>query len=368
MLRRELKRERGMTLILAALCMFVFIGIAALAVDVGVLYTARASAQNAADAGALAGAFTFVNNPVAIQPAYAKDQAVRTTNQNKVLGTPVTITAANVTVDLINQRVTVVVPRTASTGNPVATYFAKIFGINSADIVASAAAEASTTPSAAMCLKPIYVPNTVLSSETPTKACADGQIIFDSSGNLTGYSSGKAGQAITVRPLGGGSGYVPSQWGSIDFGSGASTYRCSIESCLPQCGVDPRTVSCGTSFLVETGNMDGPTRQGIGNLLGSTPDQWQGVGKYLHNGLLTDTSQELVTVVIWDNCKQSISPGTQGQTVRVAGFGSVFITGIDSNGVAGRFVGAASCGTGGGPGGTGPLAIPVRLVQAPPAS
>lgn len=52
----KLKNERGATAVLVSILMTVFIGITALAVDVGHLYVARNELQNAADAGALAGA------------------------------------------------------------------------------------------------------------------------------------------------------------------------------------------------------------------------------------------------------------------------------------------------------------------------
>jgi uncharacterized membrane protein len=67
-------RESGLTILM-------------LAVDLGVLYTARTSAQHAADAAALAGAFTYVTNPTASNPTgTATAAAMSAAAQNEILG------------------------------------------------------------------------------------------------------------------------------------------------------------------------------------------------------------------------------------------------------------------------------------------
>ena len=61
---RRLSRRSGSVLIYTAASMIVFLGVAALSVDMGFLYMRRAEAQKAADAAALAGASTlFKPNP-----------------------------------------------------------------------------------------------------------------------------------------------------------------------------------------------------------------------------------------------------------------------------------------------------------------
>src|SRR5574340_1778889 len=87
--RQGRRRQRGMTLPLVALFIVVLFAFAALAIDLGILYTARTSAQHAADAGALAGAFVFTNSP---NPAAATvaNAAVSTAVQNKILGQSLT--------------------------------------------------------------------------------------------------------------------------------------------------------------------------------------------------------------------------------------------------------------------------------------
>ena len=60
---KDRRPEKGMTLPLVAVFIVVLFAFAALAIDLGILYTARTSAQHAADAGALAGAAVFSNSP-----------------------------------------------------------------------------------------------------------------------------------------------------------------------------------------------------------------------------------------------------------------------------------------------------------------
>ena len=142
---RRAQEEEGYTIIIVALLLFVFLGFCALAVDVGIADSARTSAQRAADAAALAGAFTFVTSPNDPQPATAKDRAKVTAKQNKIMGTAVTdaeITITDAMVDIPNRRVTVTVTRSQT------AFFARILGQSSITISATAIAEASVTAKA----------------------------------------------------------------------------------------------------------------------------------------------------------------------------------------------------------------------------
>jgi hypothetical protein len=63
--------ERGVTMVLVALCMLTIIGMAALSIDVVTLYLAREEAQRAADAAALAGARTIALSGITGDPTNA---------------------------------------------------------------------------------------------------------------------------------------------------------------------------------------------------------------------------------------------------------------------------------------------------------
>src|SRR5258705_10561857 len=137
---RARDKEEGYTLVIIAALLVVFLGFTALSVDVGVLYSARASAQRAADAAALAGAFVFITrsdlseSTVPKRSDVIKAQAISTAATNKMLGASVTITEPDVTVDTPNRRVTVNVTQNQP------TLFARILGENSASIHAAAVA------------------------------------------------------------------------------------------------------------------------------------------------------------------------------------------------------------------------------------
>jgi len=136
---RRRNSQRGLTVAMVALCIVVLFLMAALAVDLGVLYTARTSAQHAADAAALAGAYTFLST-TAPQPSSAQNAAIATAAANSVLGTPVSISTTNLSVDTANRRVTVTVPRTSASGNPIGTLFARVSVTTTADVVAKTTA------------------------------------------------------------------------------------------------------------------------------------------------------------------------------------------------------------------------------------
>lgn len=80
-----LNGQRGVTIVLVALLMFVFLGIAALAIDLSHLYVVGNELQNAADAGALAGARSLYNdNGTAVDPG-ANQTAYAFATANKAL-------------------------------------------------------------------------------------------------------------------------------------------------------------------------------------------------------------------------------------------------------------------------------------------
>ncbi len=404
------RRERGMTVAMLAIFIVGLFGMAALAIDLGILYTARTSAQHAADAAALAGALTFINqfNP---QPTAAQDAAVATAAANYVLGKQVTITAANVNVDIPARLVTVTVPLVGAGG--ISTYFARVFSLQGAggmarvDVVVQASAEAAQSASGSRCLKPLYIPNTVLAPPllTPQQACdipapltpvlfsrpdgcQTGVPAEETTSAVSDYYNlppSKVGQQYTIKPGDPQNALEPSQFYALDFGAGANAFSCTLGQCVNECGITD-IPSCGKAYAVKTGNMKGPTEQGVSDLTGPDPDIWVDLGQYERapkgSGNIFDTSGQVVVAPVWDNCCEALNPGTNGQTARIVGFVDLFIDDVVHNGtnkgdVQAHLIGITPCaglgGSGGGPGGggtpppvvSGPLGKPVRLVQTP---
>lgn len=176
--RRNLdrKRERGVTLIIVALGMLALIAMAALAIDVATLYVARADAQHAADAAALAGAKMFVSSgftsgllgdptDTTVQSnvcqsggaglgAAANKQAEAIVALNQISGLPATVQTISCNFNQPNNpQIAVTIQRT---GLPV--FFAKIWGTTSATTTATATGEAYN-PSGAAGAPPLQLTN-----------------------------------------------------------------------------------------------------------------------------------------------------------------------------------------------------------------
>ena len=117
------REQGGQVLVLVAILITVLLLMAALAVDMGHVYAERRQMQNAADAGALAGARALC---LGFSEEGASDQAQLYAAANG---------ASSATVTVNGDRVLVVARTTAE------TYFAGIIGMNSVDVAAVAEAE-----------------------------------------------------------------------------------------------------------------------------------------------------------------------------------------------------------------------------------
>jgi Flp pilus assembly protein TadG len=390
---RRQGKEAGYTLVIIAAVLVVFLGFTALSVDVGVLYSARASAQRAADAAALAGAFVYITRAdlsettVPKQSDVIKENAIKTAATNKMLGAPVTISTSDVTVEPSLRRVTVRVTQSQP------TLFARILGENSANIHAEAVAEAATNGTADSCAKPIFLPNTIVSANNACAACSAGEVLI-SGGAVTGYASTKLGMRIQLKPNSASDALAPGQFYAVQFPNdpeqdgnggtpGGDAFRDNIATC------PPTAVVCHEFYPVKTGNMVGPTNQGFSTLIG-TPNQdtFVSIGQYLRaNGTTTSTSRSLAIAPVWDVCgltgfcPDGDFPQGSNQTVEVIGFALIFIEGkcnpdvagcgppsFDPNAIVGRLIGVSSCAPGGGtinPAETGAFSLPIRLVRVP---
>ncbi|MCG2621614.1 Tad domain-containing protein [Arthrobacter sp. I2-34] len=132
-LKQSEDTERGSSAILVALLMTVLLGFAALAVDVGAMYWEKAQLQNGADAAALAIAEDCANGSCG--DTFGTAQALSNGNaRDNVSGVrSITFPAAK-TVRVVTNA------RDAGGSDTFSTYFARIFGVNSVDIEASATA------------------------------------------------------------------------------------------------------------------------------------------------------------------------------------------------------------------------------------
>jgi hypothetical protein len=368
-------RGGGYVVVSVALTIVVLCAFAALAVDVGVLFGARTASQRAADSAALAGAFTFVVQPTAPQPATARDHALAAALVNDVLENPIAAGEVDVQVDVGNRRVTV------NLRHRRATFFARAFGRTQADIAVRGIAEASPTATGSGCTKPWFVPNTILSALPTCEACAGGEVFLGPNGQPTQFALTQAslGARFTIKPSNPQNALGPGQFYAIRMpdSQGGNDYRTNIATCSPD------FVYCNEVYGVEPGNMIGPTVQGVRDLIGGAPDSYVALGQYRDGatGDVKDTSPQLIVAPIWDTCNLvGFCPAGQppdggaNLMISVIGYALVFIEGTQGNDVIARLVWVSGCqaapgggGAGGGPAPpeTGPYSIPVRLVRLP---
>lgn len=374
-MNRTFRNERGSVMPFVALVTVALLGMTALAVDSGMLFTARGEAQRAADAAALAGAGVLITQPQNATRAHTV--ATNYGEQNIVREELVQMEDEDVTIDLAQGRVTAVVRREASRGNAVATWFARVFGTTEVDVDARAVAEVQDAGSA-RCVMPFAIPDRFND--------VDGDGEFDPEDSYDPYVHGYGtdwrnqgsqgddglgysndiGRAVALKEGGPGmhqpSWYyaweIPQADGSPE--TGASRYRWNIANC------NPTIISIGDEYQVETGNMQGPTRQGSSDRIDLDGGAyWDGysneVGGSGH-GNNWDASDRIVIVPVFDPSRE-FNPGSQ--PIKFSNFIAVFVQSVTGNGGSQRVNGfiLPARGLGGGNGGTGPGIKVVRLVE-----
>ncbi|HYX91611.1 MAG TPA: pilus assembly protein TadG-related protein [Myxococcaceae bacterium] len=277
MIVRNVANQRGATLVLVAVTLTVLLSAMALAIDVGMLLTARAEAQRAADAAALAGAQEFMKNRPNVATPLARRNAYAFAEMNAIQ--KVAIDSGEVTVLVIpaQRKVRVTIRR-----NAVPTWFARIFGVNFVPIAAVAAAEASPAGTV-KCLKPFAIPdlwNDVNGDSTYTPGVdvyqphnADFGSCPGGVNDGTGYGSclrgpeRDFGSELTIKVTNPHDTWVPSFFNPIRLGDskGANDYKNNIRTC------NTTPYSVGDTLHVESGDMVGPTYDGMQDLIDQDP-------------------------------------------------------------------------------------------------
>ncbi|MBI4264016.1 MAG: hypothetical protein HY657_06560 [Acidobacteria bacterium] len=279
--------ERGMSLALVGLGFIAFFAATTLAVDVGMFMVARAQAQNAADAGALAGAVALALDSFDDRSAGgpAVQSAVTTALQNPVVGAAVSVGPADVTFPVgpsgQSDRVRVDVLRASARDNPVPTLIGSLFGVHTIDIGANATAEAA--PANAMtCVRPFTIPDRWIENNGNTtfeRYDNRGRVLPNADVYLRpgdeGYedvrydSQRDRGTRLVLR-AGTGGNIAPTMYYSwkMPEAIGGSYYEENIRAC------NQSVVTFGYVMQQEPGNMVGPTVQGINDLIAQDPDAY----------------------------------------------------------------------------------------------
>jgi Putative Flp pilus-assembly TadE/G-like len=390
---RLARDERGQTLALMAVIIAGVMSVLALSVDLGMLFKAHGEAQRSADAAALAGAREFMlHTPAASAATPARDSAMAFATRNGILNVAIDTSEVTINVDITNQRVWVRIER-----QNIGMFFARLLGRNIAKVNAAAAAEAAEAGTAT-CIAPFAVPDIwgePLATNGGDDANNNGLWDYneawtygDDAGEVyhgygtgvipeTGYGStyrnrltpgivNDLGRTLILKvqdpqtaPVSGF--FYPFRIGS---NTGANDYRNAIENC------DNQVVPLNSNVPLEMGNMVGPTRQGVTNLIAQDPgSHWDTstntyVGSSAYPGY---TSPRLKIVPLYDPYWITQVVGGNHNLV-FNNFAVVFIEGIQKIGkdewLQGRFMYYASGLGGSAPGGaTGSLVRVLRLVE-----
>jgi len=392
------RTERGSTVAILAASMIFMVAMAAIAIDVVMLYVVRGEAQRAADAAALAGAHQFVISGFTSGnigqgqvcngsgSGFAQDAAIKTAAQNNVGGQPGQALPGDVTCDFSqpdDPRITVKVTR-----QNLPTFFSRIWGSKTiSSVSASATAEAfnesgHNVPTVSSCLKPFLTPNSDPFFGVP-------YVDVTNSGNINRpqhYPAGFVGEPIILKPAVAPATPNPGEFVQLLFTNPPSlcpkvcagtndTFQQNIQCCNTQ------ALQCGvTTYSVDNVNVPNPTDtfngtqclthadqgpSGADTLL-TDPPPFQflaGTGNPTHvaNGTAITTSDSLVTIPLYQ--------GALTSSVQPIGFLQVFIRSVDNLGnIQATIINVVGCRANGGTGnafisGGGISPIPVRLVQ-----
>ncbi len=227
--------ERGQSLVLFAAGLAAFCGLVGMAVDIGQVVYTRTDLQKVADAAAMAGAQDL---PSASGATYSANSFVAQNGDEDTTAT-VSISQSYSSNDTI----------TVTARKRVNYTFLKVIGLGGADVTASASARAGSYGGGNGLLPWGFVASNNSNSKLLQNPCYLGN-------NPQGVPQFKQNVQCTVKYGAGTS--SGGDFGALTLGgSGASSYRSNIANGSTQ------TFNVGDKIDSETGNMQGPTNQGI---------------------------------------------------------------------------------------------------------
>lgn len=377
--QQRLRDESGFSYVFVGVGMLAFVMTSALAIDVGMFMTARAQAQNSADAGALAGAVALLFDSYTDRSTSgpAVQSALAAATANAVMKESVSITPADVLFlnDPLGQsnRVKVTVYRTAGRANPVATLIGGILGVTNADVRAEATAEAAPA-NAATCVAPFTIPDKWIEKQTPPwdtddtfdsdpKKPQDDPDVYPRADQPTyvGYNATTDKGLQLVLKAGTGNNINPSFYQALALpgSSGSDDYRWNIGNC------NTSMLHWDDLLTAEPGNMVGPTKQGIEDLIALDPTAyWDTTKNEVHSSMHPSPRVKIVPLYdpyYYDTGKKN----GRNADLKAANFIGFFFESIDGGGnVTGRIIPTTGLlDSTHGPSPAGAFARAIRLVE-----
>jgi hypothetical protein len=399
--RTVFKSERGSAIVFVAVTLPALLGFLALGIDLGMLFVARTDAQRAADAAALAGASAFIDNPSDEAEVPAQARAMEYARRNTFRNGPIDSSEIFVTVIPESSKVGVLVRR-----DSVHTWFGWLFGIHTVPISAYAAAVANSGGSA-KCIRPFAVPDiwddangdknkNHIWDPNETWKLGDNPGDFykkfsgpDGGTGETGYGSsfrdppftgfvGDYGRQIKIKltdpnditqlspgiflpwTLPADPEIADCKGGTSGGSGGGAGYRNNI------CNCNNSAISLDTEYPLKTGNMAGPTWQGINELIEQDPGaHWDPTTNSVQGSAFGsdwfNSSPRVIKVALFDPTQIT---GSGKQTIKFNNFAVFFLDEQkkQQDPVTGRFLYYASGFGGGGPQ-NGSLVKALQLVQ-----
>jgi hypothetical protein len=362
-----LRSERGAVLIHVAIALIALLCFLAYVADHGMMLTARRQAQNAADAGALAGAAELMFNLQAYDAAtqaaeaFAGAQNVIWSQQTavadiRVSPLPFACPAsagggdACIRVDVMRGLPD---PRPGGTvhANTFPTHFARFFGIDRQGTRATATAQVAAG-NAVNCVKPWIVADrwTDNSATGLNTAGWDMLDIFNPGVDTYAPPGFRADVDYGLQLMLKGDRNMWSSGWSLEIelggGNGGNTYRDEIAGCpnyVPEIGLYDGSIPCNDrvdqNFVkgcinVRTGVRQGPTEQGAGDLVGLDPQaRWDTATNRVTGGCQQDGTCEysprIVPIAVFDPLSYASAPCTGNNCVaKVINLMGFFVEGM----------------------------------------
>ena len=361
--RRRVASERGAIIIQVGVAILVLSAFAMFVVDYGTMWVSRHQAQNAADAGALAGAtaLAFDDYDDRTDTGPAKVAAQTFALANFVWGES---PAVDMTTDVrfyddapgafpascaSDDCIRVDVYRNQDRENPLPTFFGWLVNVFDQGVRATATARAASA-NASDCLKPWAVAdkweehNPPATTFDPTGLTPDVYVPqngVDSPG--TSYTLADVGTELTLKVGHPGDTQITPGWFQAldlpcDSGGGANCYEQNIYGCTSS------TYAVGNPDLPkENGAMAGPTKQGTEALIALDPDaEWDATAKKVVMSCVEPPyscstpglkqSPRIVAIPVFDTQEYYDTGGPGQGTVHVTQILGFFVDRLDGKG------------------------------------
>jgi hypothetical protein len=265
---RRLSSERGATLVHVGISLLGLLLFSGFVVDYGVLWASRRQAQNAADAGALSGAISRINEDQSPNPSTTSgpvyESIVNTAGLNPVWGQypdPATVAIDWNCPDGTTNCVHVDVFRDGThSSTTLPTFFMKMGNVQSQGTKAHAIAQIIPA-NATGCMRPWFIIDKYTDANNDGVFTSPPDTYTNGVGGTGWQVPADIGTTVTFHNNGGPSGYF-----QVDVGSGGRAIKDAIEQCVTN-----QVYYTGETVGTKPGSTSGPETQGVNDVIAWDP-------------------------------------------------------------------------------------------------